>query len=91
MCQAMEATSMDLQCWREKKSEGQEDVAVVKNRIETEDDRSVQVAAVHGRQDMRMKRHSMGVSHEKKRIGRMVDLTDLDNVRHMGSQCHKCG
>ena len=29
---------------QERKSEGQEEVAVVKNRIETEDDRSVQVA-----------------------------------------------
>ena len=47
MCQAMEATSADLQAWSDRKSKGQEEVAVVKNRIQTEDDGSDQVAAVH--------------------------------------------
>ena len=49
------------------------------NRIETEDDRSVQVAAVHGRQDMRMKRHSMGVPKESHMKGRGLE------------ECPKCG
>ena len=51
----------------------------MKNRIETEDDRSVQVAVVHGRQDMRDEEaFNGGQSYERKRMPH-------------GQACYKCG
>ena len=100
MCQAMEATSADLQAWSDKKSEVQEDVAVVKNGVQTKDDGSDQVAAVHGRQDLRKNRPSMWVLEVKESPmkGREMEECTKCGRSHRPRQCpafrqtyHKCG